>query len=77
MISDSVLTRQKEWPMRTGLACAAALALVAGAATTDLRLPRVLVSNMLLQREKPVRIWGWARNGEAGRVCDAELERSL
>jgi sialate O-acetylesterase len=51
--------------MRTGLARAAALAVVAGGATADVRLPRILGSNMVLQREKPVRIWGWAEKGEA------------
>lgn len=30
----------------------------------QLRLPKVLGSNMVLQREKPVPVWGWASAGE-------------
>lgn len=30
----------------------------------QIRLPKVLGSNMILQREKPVPIWGWASAGE-------------
>lgn len=31
----------------------------------DIRLPRVLASHMVLQRDAPVTIWGWAEPGEA------------
>jgi sialate O-acetylesterase len=30
----------------------------------DVRLPRVIGSNMVLQRDQPLRIWGWADPGE-------------
>ena len=32
--------------------------------TADVRLPLLLSDNMVLQRDKPVRIWGWADPGE-------------
>jgi len=42
------------------------LALLAGpAAQAQVRLPRLVSSGMVLQREQPVRIWGWAKAGEA------------
>ncbi|HSW44504.1 MAG TPA: sialate O-acetylesterase [Phycisphaerae bacterium] len=34
------------------------------AAVADVRLPHVIGCNMVLQREKPVPIWGWADPGE-------------
>ncbi len=47
----------------------AALALVAGlfapAARAEVRLPKVFSSHMVLQREMPLVIWGWAQPGES------------
>lgn len=48
----------------------------------DVRLPQILSGHMVLQREQPVRIWGWADAGErvtvdfAGQktVADADVE---
>lgn len=34
-------------------------------ATAEVRLPRYFTDNMVLQRDQPVRIWGWADAGEA------------
>ena len=34
-------------------------------AAADVRLPRVFTDNMMLQRDRPVRVWGWAEPGEA------------
>lgn len=31
----------------------------------DVRLPKIFESNMVLQRDKPVNVWGWASPGEA------------
>ena len=31
----------------------------------DVTLPAVIASDMVLQREKPVQIWGWAEPGES------------
>jgi len=46
-----------------------ALALVfAGDAMAQLRLPSVFGDHMVLQREKPVHIWGWGTPGAAVRV---------
>ncbi|RZK52661.1 MAG: sialate O-acetylesterase, partial [Hymenobacter sp.] len=43
----------------------AALGLLAAApARAQVRLPRLVSSGMVLQREQPVRIWGWAKAGE-------------
>ena len=30
----------------------------------DVSLPQLFSDNMILQRDKPVRIWGWADEGE-------------
>ncbi|QKG52587.1 sialate O-acetylesterase [Hymenobacter sp. BRD67] len=38
--------------------------LAAPAAHAQVRLPRLVSSGMVLQRETPMRIWGWARAGE-------------
>ena len=36
----------------------------AGAALADVKLPAVISDNMVLQRDKKVSIWGWAKPGE-------------
>src|ERR1700733_14493274 len=45
---------------------AAALLLASGApiARSEARLPRILSSHMVLQRERPIHIWGWADPGQ-------------
>ncbi len=40
----------------------------------DVKLPAILDSHMVLQREKPVRIWGWADAGEMVTVSLGENE---
>ncbi len=35
----------------------------------DIRLPAIINSHMVLQRDKPISIWGWAEPGEAVTVC--------
>ena len=42
----------------------------------ELRLPRILGDNVVLQREKPVGIWGWAEPGEKVDVSFAGTVRS-
>lgn len=41
------------------------------AACADVRLPRIFADHMVLQRERPVRIWGWAASGETVSVAFA------
>lgn len=36
----------------------------AGTARADVKLPSVLASHMVLQRDKPIPVWGWAEPGE-------------
>jgi sialate O-acetylesterase len=43
---------------------AGVLAMLCGPARADVSLPSILGSNMVLQREQPVPIWGWASPGE-------------
>ena len=38
--------------------------LLTAAATADVRLPAVIGSNMVLQQDQPLPIWGWAEPGE-------------
>src|SRR5512137_1172961 len=33
-------------------------------AQADIRLPKLFADHMVLQREMPVRIWGWAERGD-------------
>lgn len=48
----------------------AALGLLATtAALAQVRLPRLVSNGMVLQRDAPVRIWGWAKPGEAVSVA--------
>jgi sialate O-acetylesterase len=39
-------------------------ALTALPAFADVRLPKIFTDNMMLQRDLPVRVWGWADAGE-------------
>src|SRR5262249_2142895 len=55
------------------LACAAA-ALLAGRAAADVKVPSVFASHMVLQRDKPIVVWGWADKGESVTVSFAGKE---
>ena len=35
----------------------------------DVRLPRIFTADMVLQRDQPIRVWGWADAGEEVRVA--------
>ena len=45
-----------------------ALALLAAGAQAEVRLANVFGSHMVLQRQQPIRVWGWAKPGESVRV---------
>jgi sialate O-acetylesterase len=40
-------------------------------AVADVRMPKIFTDNMMLQRDMPVRVWGWADPGEAVSVAVA------
>ncbi|MCX6874785.1 MAG: sialate O-acetylesterase [Verrucomicrobia bacterium] len=50
------------------LLCVSAM-VTASSAMADVRLPKIFTDNMLLQRDAPVRVWGWADAGEAVSVA--------
>lgn len=50
--------------VRTAVATATILSGLALSARADVKLPTVLDSHMVIQRDAPVRIWGWADAGE-------------
>lgn len=41
-----------------------ALALLVSAAQAEVRLPKILTNHAVLQRDRPIHIWGWAEPGE-------------
>ena len=56
--------------MKSTSLLSAALGLLATAtASAQVRLPRLVSNGMVLQRDAPVRIWGWAKAGEAVTVA--------
>ncbi len=63
-------------------ALAVALAVGAPAVSADVRLPKVFGDHMVLQREAPIVVWGWADPGEkvtvslAGRTAAAKADAS-
>ena len=49
---------------------------VSVSASADVTLPRILGSNMVLQRDLPVPVWGWAEAGEKVTVSFAGQSKS-
>ena len=53
-----------------------------GLARADVKLPAVIGSGMVLQRDRPAAVWGWATPGEkvtvtfAGRTCSARANQA-
>ena len=47
------------------LILSASIVLTAMPATADVRLPKIFTDDMMLQRDLPVRVWGWADADEA------------
>ena len=40
-----------------------------------LKLHAIFTSHMVLQRDKPIMIWGWADAGDEGRRCSSATKR--
>jgi len=59
------------FPFRLFATTSGALLLAVGLLTADVRLPQVLSDHMVLQRDAPVRVWGWADPGESVTVSFA------
>ncbi|MFV1969182.1 MAG: hypothetical protein ACC628_27490, partial [Pirellulaceae bacterium] len=59
--------------------CVTVFVLLAAPCLADVRLPKILSSNMVLQRDSEVKIWGWANADEEIRVtCDwADTKESV
>lgn len=60
---DSIRQRARISSMKT-LICLVTVWLVCSTARADVRLPKLITDNMVLQRDRPIRIWGWADAGE-------------
>jgi sialate O-acetylesterase len=54
--------------MKRSTAAALALAATLGTSHADLRLPSFFTDHAVLQRDQPLRIWGWSGPGETIRV---------
>ncbi len=60
------MSRQTMSWFRLGTGVAAAVALLgAFSAQADVKLPKVFGDNMVIQREAPITVWGWADPGES------------
>jgi sialate O-acetylesterase len=57
--------------MRIGIAALLALCVMNGVTRADLRLPTLFGDHAVLQRDKPLPVWGWA---DAGAAVDIELD---
>ncbi len=53
------------------------IALAAGVACAEVRVHHIFDNNMVLQRDKPVRVWGWADAGEKVRVEFADQSEQV
>ena len=51
------------------LVLATSIIVTALPAAADVRMPKVFTDDMMLQRDKPVRVWGWAEAGEDVKVA--------
>ena len=58
-------TRRRSITLATTLV---AIAFSAPAARSEVRLPALIGSHMVLQRDRPVRLWGWGSPGEVVRI---------
>ena len=59
--------------IRTFFACLTTALLAATSAQADVTLPAVIGSHMVLQREAPISVWGWADPGEEINITLGEM----
>ena len=65
----------RSWGIRAAAGVAAALA-ASGAARADVKLPAIFGDHMVLQRDMPLNVWGWADPGEEVAVAFRGQSRS-
>ena len=63
-------------PITTFFATLIALLILSGLSLQALNLPRIFSNNMVLQRNLPIKIWGWANPGETVDVSFLTQNRS-
>lgn len=66
---------QRQTSRRAGrilIACLVICAAIAPLARAEIKLPRLLGDHMVLQRDTPIRLWGWADPGETVTVALAK-----
>jgi sialate O-acetylesterase len=64
-VKKGILWKRVEvWAMRNCVLAAATLALLGSVAHADVTLPKLVSDGMVLQQNKPVRVWGTASPGE-------------
>lgn len=63
--------------MRTNVFACLLIILLAATANADVGLPNVFGNHMVLQRDKPVTVWGWADPGEQITVAFADQEATV
>ena len=51
-------------PSLLPIACGLAVGFITATAQADVRLPKIFSDHMVLQRDKPAQVWGWADPGE-------------
>jgi hypothetical protein len=42
-----------------------------------LKVHGIFASNLVLQRDKPIMVWGWTESGKSGSVLTEEAKRSV
>jgi sialate O-acetylesterase len=60
---------REPFTMRRSILACLCLFLLCAAAPAEVRLPALISDHMVVQRERPIHIWGWAEPGERVRVA--------
>ncbi|MFN0054337.1 MAG: sialate O-acetylesterase [Planctomycetales bacterium] len=66
----------RQHPIRFAILVPLALAIYAPVAWANVKLPSIIGSNMVLQRDRPLPIWGWADPGEEVTVTLGDAKAS-